>query len=332
MIPVKLQAGDEIRVIAPSRSLVVVSQDNINYALKALEALGLKVSFGRHVNENDMMMSSSVESRLADLHEAFTDQNIKGILTVLGGYNSNQLLDGINYELIAKNPKILCGFSDITALSNAIYKKTELITYSGPHFSTFSMQKGFEYTSEYFLKALFKSEAISVLSSKKWSSDPLWYLDQNNRAFHENSGIKVIYPGNAEGKIIGGNLGTLQLLRGTPYMPSLEKAVLFLEEIANHTNGIDVFEFERNLESLTQSPDFFGVQAVVLGRFETNFKMTAEKLRYIIATKTKLKNIPIISEVDFGHSTPIVTFPIGGWCRVNASINGDVKLIISDKN
>jgi len=96
MIPAKLQVGDEIRVIAPSKSLAVVSNNNINHALQFLESLGLKVSFGRHVNENDMMMSSSVESRLADLHEAFANQNIKAILTVLGGYNSNQLLDDIN--------------------------------------------------------------------------------------------------------------------------------------------------------------------------------------------------------------------------------------------
>ncbi len=331
MVPVKLKLGDEVRVIAPAKSLAIISQENIKYALQTLEKLGLRVSFGGHVNENDMMMSSSVSSRLNDLHEAFADTNVNAILTVLGGYNSNQLLDHIEYELIAKNPKILCGFSDITALSNAIHTKTGLVTYSGPHFSTFSMQKGLEYTLEYFKKALFRKEPICIKPSDKWSSDATWYLDQDNRTFYENPGIRVIHSGVAEGKIIGGNLGTLQLLRGTSYMPSLDGVILCLEEIANHTNGIDVFEFERNLESLIQSPDFEGVQAIVFGRFETNFKMTPEKLHHIIATKSKLKNIPIVSGLDFGHSTPIITFPIGGWCYVDAKSNGIAELIIADK-
>ena len=330
MIPEKLQIGDEVRIIAPARSLQVVSEDNIQHSIKILEEIGLNISFGRHVYEKDMMLSSSKQSRLEDLHEAFADKNIKAILTVLGGYNSNQLLEEIDYGLIAKNPKILCGFSDITALSNAIYAKTGLVGYSGPHFSTFAMQKGLEYTKQYFKKALFEEGAINIESSKQWSSDATWYLDQENRTFQENPGIEIIHSGYAEGKIIGGNLGTLQLLRGTSYMPSLYGVILFLEEVANHTNGLDVFEFERNLESLTQAPDFEGVQAIAFGRFETNFRMTKEKLIYIIETKIKLRNIPIISNVDFGHSTPIITFPVGGWCQLSANA-GKINLIIADQ-
>lgn len=330
MMSSKLKIGDEIRVIAPSRSLGIISDENIKYALQALKAIGLNVTFSKHASDIDVFMSSSVESRIADLHEAFADSKVKGILTVLGGYNSNQLLDHIDYELIAKNPKILCGFSDITALSNAIYAKTGLVNYSGPNFSTFAMQKGFEYTSEYFKKALFNHEAISVTSSKEWSSDGTWYLDQENRTFYENPGMVVINPGTAAGKILGGNLGTFQLLRGTSYMPSLEGSVLFLEEVASFSGDTGVFEFDRNLQSLTQSPDFDGVQAIVFGRFETSFKMTMEKLHYIIETKPKLKNIPIICDVDFGHSSPIITFPIGGCCNLSANLDGSIELNISD--
>ena len=181
-------------------------------------------------------------------------------------------------------------------------------------------------------KALFNSEEISVVSSREWSSDGTWYLDQENRTFYENSGMVVINSGTVAGKILGGNLGTFQLLRGTPYTPSLEGSVLFLEEVASHANGVDVFEFDRNLQSLTQCPDFSGVQAIVFGRFETSFKMTMEKFHYIIKTNPKLKNIPIICDVDFGHSTPIITFPIGGWCNICANIDGNVDLIISNRH
>ncbi len=105
-------------------------------------------------------------------------------------------------------------------------------------------------------------------------------------------------------------------------------SVLFLEEVASFSGDTGVFEFDHNLQSLIHAHDFNGVQAIVFGRFETSFKMTLEKLHNIISAKPKLKNIPIICEADFGHSTPIITFPIGGWCKLSAN-SGGVELSIS---
>ena len=110
IFPNKLMPGDEVRVITPSRSLKIISDPNKKLAIQALENLNLNLTFGKNVDECDVMLSSSIQSRLQDLHEAFADKNIKAILTVIGGYNSNQLLDSIDYELIKQNPKILCGF------------------------------------------------------------------------------------------------------------------------------------------------------------------------------------------------------------------------------
>lgn len=324
--PDKLKTGDQVRIIAPSKSMDLVSDANRTIAIKALETLGLQVTFGRHVNEHDLMHSSSIQSRLADFHEAFTDNNVKAVLTVLGGYNSNQLLSLIDYELIKRNPKIFCGFSDITALGNAIYHKTSLVTYSGVHFSSFAMQEGFEYSLKHFKKIFFDTAPIPLLPSENWSDDT-WYLDQKNRTFYNNSGYEVITAGSAFGKIIGGNLGTLQLLRGTPYMPILDDTILFIEEISNF-NGTDVYEFDRNLQSLLHDPGFAKVKAIVIGRFENKFGMTKEKLLHILTTKHELKPIPIISNADFGHTTPIFTFPIGGTCRLKAEVAGSVQLII----
>jgi len=323
--PDRLMAGDTIRVIAPSNSMGVVSADNRAVAVKALERLDLHVTFGRYVDECDIMRSSSVKSRVDDLHEAFRDPSVKAVLTVLGGYNSNQLLDCLDYDLIRANPKILCGFSDITALANAIYHKTGLVSYSGMHFSSFAMQKGCEYSIQAFKRALFTEDSLEPLPSPQWSDDA-WYLDQQNRIFRENPGYKIIQPGSAEGRIIGGNLGTLQLLRGTPYMPSLEGAILFLEEVSN-SKGTDIYEFDRNLQSLMQAPDFKGVKAIVLGRFENNFGMTDEKLRYILS-KRALRDMPIIANADFGHTTPIFTFPIGGHASLSAEAHDSISIRI----
>lgn len=316
IFPNKLQVGDEVRIIAPSRSLKIISPHNIDYAIHALESLGLKVSFGKHVNELDIFDSSSVESRLEDLHEAFQDKNVKAIFTVIGGSNANQLLKYIDYDLIKRNPKIFSGYSDITALQNAIYSRTGLVTYSGPQFSSFAMQKGFEYTLEYFQKIFFQHSPIPIIPSTQWSDDA-WFLDQENRTFQKSEKYWVIHPGKATGTIIGGNVSTIQLLHGTSFMPSFDDSILFLEA-DSITAGQCVYEFDRDLQSIIHQPHFEKVKAIIFGRFETKFGMDLHKLRLIIESKRELKNIPIVANVDFGHTMPMFTFSIGGTCEIDA--------------
>ncbi len=326
MVPEKLKPGDEVRIIAPSRSMAILGEDCKKIANERLEALGLKVTFGKYVMETDEdYFCASVEHRLEDLNDAFKDKNVKAILTVIGGFNSNQLLENIDYEAIKENPKIFCGFSDITALSNAIYAKTGLVTYSGPHYSSFGMLKGFEYSLTYFKKMFFQDEEFDVMASDKWSDDA-WFIDQENREFIDNDGIFVINEGTAEGNIVGGNLCTLNLLQGTPFMPNIANKVLFLED-DDMAGKIYLMEFDRNLQSLINMPEFKTVRGLVLGRSQKNTAMNKEKWIKLIKNKPELANIPVIAGVDFGHSTPIITFPIGGYTKLEAK-EGNVKLTI----
>lgn len=112
----KLKYGDEIRVIAPSRSLSVVREDVCNEAVSYLQGKGFNVTFSKNSREIDKFNSLSISSRVHDLHEAFLDDNVKAIITCIGGFNVNQILDKIDYSIIEKHPKIICGYSDITAL------------------------------------------------------------------------------------------------------------------------------------------------------------------------------------------------------------------------
>lgn len=152
IIPEKLKVGDEIRIIAPSRSLKVLKEDVIKIATKRLEGKGFKVSFSKNAMkyQNENFQCASIEDRIENLHEAFLNKNEKAILTVIGGHNVNQLLDYIGYDLIKNNPKIICGFSDITALVNSIYAKTGMITFLGIQFFNFGMKYGAEYSMDYF--------------------------------------------------------------------------------------------------------------------------------------------------------------------------------------
>ena len=286
IFPAHLKKGDEIRVIAPSRTLAIIAPSGIALAKKRLMEMGFSVSFGKNVYERDKFDSSSIESRIEDIHEAFRDPNVKGILTVVGGYNSNQLLDRVDYSLIKKNPKVLCGFSDITALQNAIFTKTGLVTYSGPHFSTFGMEQGIEFYIEFFKKAVIDAVPYSIVPSASWSDD-VWFMNQSKRKFIENKGMRTIFPGEAMGAIIGGNLCTFNLLQGTSFIPSLAGKVLFIEDDEDSKVG----NFDRNLQSLIHQPGFEKVRALIFGRFQKESNISEETLKVI--NKTKLNEFSI---------------------------------------
>jgi len=327
IFPSKLTQGDTVRVVTPARSLSmpwINNQEMKDVANSRFAELGLKLSFGAHIYEHDDFDSSSIVDRVSDLHQAFQDPEVKMIITVIGGFNSNQLLSYLDYDLIRKNPKIVCGYSDITALANAIYAKTGLVTYSGPHYFSFGDKEGFDYTLEYFKKALFNTEPFMVNPSKEWSNDR-WVGKQDNRLFENNEGFWVINQGSCTGTIIGGNQCTFNLLHGTEFMPSLEDSVLFLED----DYEAHVATFDRDLQSIIHQPGFSSVKGIVIGRFQPETGMTRNLLEQIIHSKAELSGIPVIANADFGHTTPQITFPIGGTVRLEV-IQGEVDLEIID--
>jgi muramoyltetrapeptide carboxypeptidase LdcA involved in peptidoglycan recycling len=318
--PTKLKAGDEVKVIAPSRSLAIISEETRKIANNRFSDLGLKLSFGKHLEERDEFVSSTIKSRVEDLHDAFRDKNVKAIITVIGGFNSNQLLKYLDWDLIKNNPKIFCGFSDITALNNAIFAKTGLVSYSGPHYSTFGQELYFDYTLEYFKKCLMSEDPFEILPSEQWSDDA-WYKNQKERNLIKNDGFLVINEGSASGTIVGANLCTFNLLQGTEYFPDLENSILFIEDDEESLPHI----FDRDLQSLIHLPSFSSVRGIVIGRFQMASKMTNELLIKIIKTKKELNNLPVIANVDFGHTDPKITFPVGGEVNLVAK-DGKAKI------
>ena len=309
MIANKLKFGDEVRVIAPSRNLTEVWQDVHRHAVDFWEKAGFHLTFSKNSGEVGKFHSSSIQSRIEDIHEAFCDPNVKMVITCLGGFNSNQLLRYLNYNLIGKHPKILCGFSDITALHNAIYAKTGLVTYHGPHYSTFGFDRETAYTRKAFFDCVMNDAPIIATPS------------QAAKEYY------TIQEGSCEGTIIGGNLCTLNLLQGTPYMPEIKNKVLFLED-DNIMGDYFCYEFDRNLESLLQIEGADTIKGIVFGRFDDSCGLTVEKIKDIIRDKVPSK-IPVVFGVDFGHVFPILTFPIGGTVSIQANKNM-AEIIIKD--
>ncbi|MCL4380760.1 LD-carboxypeptidase [Candidatus Marsarchaeota archaeon] len=321
MLPKKLKPGDGVRVISPAMSLSIISKEVKEIAIDTLKNLELNITFSRNSEEIDEFDSSLIQSRIEDIHEAFKDESVKAILTI-GGLNSNQLLKYLDYDLIKANPKIFCGYSDITAIGNAIYAKTKLVTYYGPHFSTFGMSKGLDYTTKYFKKCLCSSKPFAVNPSDSWSDDT-WFIDQEKREFIKNDGYLKINSGIAEGRIIGGNLCTLNLLHGTEYMPKLKGSILFLED----DEGSNAQIFDRDLQSLIHQPGFEYVKGIAIGRFQKASDIPESRLIKIIKTKKELNGIPVIANVDCGHTAPRITFPIGGTAKLSAE-DGNINLEI----
>jgi muramoyltetrapeptide carboxypeptidase LdcA involved in peptidoglycan recycling len=262
-----------------------------------------------------------VASRVADLHAAFADPDVAGILTVIGGFNSNQLLPYLDWDLIKANPKIFCGYSDITAVQNAILARTGLITYSGPHWSSFGMRDHFEQTLSWFAEALFDDRSIELYPAEAWTDD-LWFLDQDNRTVHSGEGWWPLAPGQASGRIVGGNLCTLNLLQGTEYMPSLDGALLMIEDDAMS----DADTFARDLASLLQQPGAAGVQGVVIGRFQEASQVSRHLLEQIIGRHGRLAGLPVLANVDFGHTNPLATFPIGGQASLTVGATSSLRI------
>lgn len=259
IIPQKLQKGDKVMIVAPSRGLKIIGQDIRKIATERLHKLGLTVEYAPHTTDENwnMMGSSSIADRVDDIMTAFKDKSVKAIFTIIGGFNSNQIIPHLDYDVIRQNPKIICGFSDITALLAAIEAKTGLEVYYGPHFSSLGMKKGCEYTLEYMEKMLFADEPVKVEPAVEWSDD-LWFIDQENREFIKNEGYWTIHAGNAEGTIKGGNLCTFNLLLGTEYRPVFEKdTILFVEDFET-TNPT---AFDRDFAGFVLSTGFSKCQS-----------------------------------------------------------------------
>ena len=305
----RLKKGDHIRVVSPSSSIERIGGVEANVAAKEkLEALGFRLSFSEHYFKNDIFDSAPIASRVADLEAAFADESVDAILTTIGGFNCNELLPYLNFDLIARNPKIFCGYSDTTALLNAIYAKTGIQTYMGPAYSSFKMEQGQQYQTTSWLNAV-TQDTYQLTPSLEWSSDA-WYLPDAPRTFYPTE-WKVYNPGQASGIAIGGNISTLNLLTGTEFAPRPDKYVLFLEEAEDD----DYLIIARHLTALLQT--YPNPQAVVFGRFPKETKLTEEILLTILDKHPILKKVPVLYDLDFAHTQPLFTITIGGQVEID---------------
>lgn len=277
-LPSLLKPGAHIRIIAPASS--VQKWNLVPVTIKSFERLGFKISFGKNAKKNIGYLAGTDLERLSDIHEAFSNKSVDGIICLRGGYGTPRLLDKVDYSLISKNPKPFCGFSDITAFQLAMLAKAKVGSFSSPNFLSFLKDGELnEFSINSFLS--------SVMNKKSETN----FLESLNLSSKEKKRIKVVNYKKVSGPLIGGNLCMLASLIGTEYLPDLKGSILFLEEVNEAPYRLD-----RLLNQLKLAKVFNRISALVLGQFSEC--KDADK---IVASFTKELDIPIISNLSFGH-------------------------------
>lgn len=321
MIPPKLKQEDEIRIIAPCESFLPKTTDEIKArGIERLESLGLKVSFGKYVNERNDFNTASISHRLEDLHNAFDDPQVKAIIAVTGGSSANQIIPHINYELLKRNPKIFCGLSDNTELTLAFYEEANLTSYYGPHFSMIAASKIIDFSLQNMHEMFFGNNPVEIkptdfYTNSEWEKDTI-----------VNEGFWTINEGEAEAICFGGNLLTINFAVGHDYMPNLANSILFLEE--NHI--MDYKGVQKELTAILNHPMSKSLKGIIFGRFQRKTGMTRELLTEMVKSKQCLNEIPVIGNVDLGHTSPTVSFPTGGKLKISAENNDRISIVVTE--
>jgi muramoyltetrapeptide carboxypeptidase len=324
IMPHMLKKGDTIGIISPSSPLAGILPKRFERGIKELEKLGYRVKVGKATKFVTGHKAGTATQRIEDLHEMFENNEIKAIIASIGGYNSNDMLDLIDFNLIKKNPKIFCGYSDITSLLCGINSKTELVTFYGPALmSQFADYGGaIAYTRDWFVKVLSSTKPIGKIApSKEFTYEFLsWEKDDTRpKKLSPSPGWNILKSGVAEGELTGGHLGTVLHLAGSKYFPDFKDKIFFWEETESETALTDSF-----LEHFKTLGVFDQIKGMIIGRINPlEYKTSAEGYDFhkIILEATQDYEFPIISDMDFGHTDPMFTIPYGIKAKIDADRN-----------
>lgn len=317
MKPARLREGDTVGIISPSWGGGAAYPHRVERGVEYLESLGFRVRIAPHAMNSTGYVSDTAENRAADIHAMFRDQEVKAVVATIGGDHSCHLLPLLDFDLIRENPKILMGYSDVTVLNVAIWKNTGLVTFNGPAVMVELAEypKVFDYTERYMLETLCSSEPVGEIEPSGWWTEE--FLDwgeredlTRERTQQASSGWAWLKDGSAEGVLIGGCLESMQHLRGTPYWPELDGAILFLETSEEKPTPETVDGILMDYENMGE---FAGIRGLLFGRPYGYAPEEREQLHKVILERTGGYDFPVVADMDFGHTSPMFTLPVG--CR-----------------
>lgn len=296
--PKKLNNKDVIGIIAPGSS--PDDHSRIEKGVRYLEKMGYRTQLGKNIGKTQGYLAGTDSERLSDLHQMFSDKNVKAIFCLRGGYGAFRLLDKINYKLIKDNPKIFVGYSEITSLQNAFLQKASLVTFAGPMVAVDFYEDVSPYTEENFW--------AMITSNKKFGKIK----------YPQDEKLPSLVKGNASGRLIGGNLAVFAALIGTEYLPNISGNILLIEDI-----GELPYKVDRMLNQLKFANIFKKAKGIILGRFVDCYEHDPNKktltLGEVIDNYIGSLKIPSIYTFPHGHIKDFITMPIGIKIKLNAS-------------
>ena len=295
IVPDKLKKGDIIGVVAPSNPIVGDNIEEIKKAKEIIEADGFRVKFSENLFSNTNIYSGTAKEKAEDINNMFADKEVKMIWCAKGGNNSNSTFEYLDFDIIKNNPKIICGYSDITSITNIITEKTGLVTFSSTNFKTIATDE-----TDYSYK-----QALNRFV-------------QGSLEFGQND-FKIIKNGEAEGKLIGGNLSLIRGLVCGKYKVDFTDKILFIEELGYETDPAMV---SNNLYYMKQNGVFDKIKGLWIGNYEHESGIALEKI--VLDCIEEKYNFPIIKSNNFGHIEKKEVIPIGTKAKIK---NGKIELI-----
>lgn len=319
--PRELRKGDTIGIVSPSWGGAHQFPHRVKQGIRHLQSMGFQIKIAPHALNQRGFVSDTPENRAEDIHLMFTDPDVKAILSAIGGDHSCHLLPLLDFTLIQNNPKIFIGFSDIHVLNVAIWQKTGLVTFNGPSLLTDFAEypRMFEYTEQYFLRAVASSSPVGVIeASPFWTEEFLDWGEKKDlerpRILQPSTGWVWLKTGRAEGRMIGGCLESLQHLRGTEFWPEWNDAILSIETSEEKPGPETVDSLLMDYENMGV---FRKLRGLIVGRPMRYSPEEKHQLYERILERTKGYSFPIIANMDFGHTAPSFTIPLGCRARID---------------
>ena len=300
IIPNKIKKGDTIGVVAPSNPIIGDNIKEIKRAKEIVEADGFKVKFSKNLFSNTNGYTGKAKEKAEDINNMFADKEIKMIWCAKGGNNSNSTFEYLDFETIKNNPKIICGYSDITSLTNIITEKTGLVTFSSTNFKTIATDE-----TDYSYKDAIKR-----------------FVDGDLKLGKEESGYKTIKKGIVEGQLIGGNLSLIRGLTSGKYTIDFTDKILFIEELGFEA---DPAMISNNLYFMKQNGVFDEINGLWIGNYEHISETSLEKI--VTDVIGNEYNFPIIKSNNFGHNETKIAIPIGVKAKIDTNKRIKIELL-----
>ncbi len=316
----KLRKGDKIGIFSPSSPITVTCPIRFERAKRYLQDKGFEIVEGALTGKQDGYRSGTIEERADELNRLIRDKEVRCIMSTIGGMNSNSLLPYIDYEAFKRDPKIVVGYSDVTAILLAIYAKTGIVTYYGPALvASFGEFPPFvDNTFRYFENLLVQDLDFPYVCPMPdaWTEEYLpWETQDRGKEGNENHWVTV-RPGSCKGRLIGGNLNTMTGIWGSEYMPEiLPGDILLLEDSLKTAATI-----ERSFSLLKVNGVLDRVGGIILGKHELfDDQDTGRKPYEILLEVLGDRRIPILADFDSCHTHPMLTMPIGAKVELDAT-------------